>query len=44
MKEKVIKYLESLGFITVSHKSSVQQVFSKENIIVIVEDKSHTKD
>lgn len=39
MKEKVINYLESIGFENVSHKSSYRQVLSRENIIVTIEKK-----
>ena len=42
MKEKVIEYLESLGFITVSHKSSSRQIFFKDNVTVAVEEKKIT--
>lgn len=39
MKEKVIEYLESLGFVTVSHKSSPRKIYLKDNIAVIVEER-----
>ena len=39
MKEKVIGYLKSLGFETISHNSSHRQIFHNFNIIVTVEEK-----
>jgi len=41
MKEKVISYLESLGFETVSHKSSPRQIFYKDNITVSLEERKY---
>ena len=38
MKEKVIEYLESLGFETVSHKSSSRKIFLNDNVTVTVEE------
>ena len=38
MEEKVINYLESLGFETVSYKSSPRQIFYKDNIAVSLEE------
>lgn len=43
MKDKVIKYLESLGFVTVSHKSSQKQIFFKDNISIVVEEINYKK-
>jgi len=43
MKEKVIRYLESLGFETVSHKSSQRQVFYKDDVAVSVEERKYKK-
>ena len=43
MKEKVISYLESLGFETVSHKSSLRQIFYKNDITVYVEERKYKK-
>ena len=43
MKEKVISYLESLGFETVSHKSSPRQIFYKDDIAVSVEERKDKK-
>ncbi len=43
MKKKVIDYLESLGFVTVSHKSSSRKIFLKDDIIVAVEKRRHEK-
>ena len=40
MKKKVIKYLESLGFVTVSHKSSSRKIYLKDNITVSVEERN----
>jgi len=39
MKEKVIRYLKSLGFETISHKSSPRQIFYKDGINVSVEER-----
>ncbi len=39
MKEKVISYLKSLGFETVSHESSSRQLFYKDGINVSVEER-----
>ena len=39
MKDKVIKYLESLGFETVSHKSSPRKIYLKGNLTVTVEER-----
>jgi predicted RNA binding protein YcfA (HicA-like mRNA interferase family) len=39
VKNKVIEYLESLGFVTISDKSSSRQIFFKENIAVTVEER-----
>ena len=41
MKDKVIEYLESLGFVTVSHKSSSRQIFFRDNIAVTVEERNY---
>jgi len=43
MKEKVIKYLESLGFVTVSHKSSPRKIYFKDDITVTVDERKNTK-
>jgi len=43
MKEKVIEYLESLGFVTVSHKSSPRKIYFKDNITVVVEERNYKK-
>jgi len=43
MKEKVIEYLESQGFMTVSHKSSSRQIFFKDNVTVTVEERKITR-
>lgn len=43
MKDKLIEYLESQGFVTVSHISSSKQIFYKDNISVIVEERNHKK-
>ncbi len=43
MKDKVIEYLESLGFVTISHISSSKQIFFKDNISVVVEERKHKK-
>jgi hypothetical protein len=39
MKKKVIEFLKSLGFITVSHESSSKKIFFKDNIVVMVEER-----
>lgn len=39
MKDKVIKYLESLGFETVSDKSSPRKIYLKDNFTVTVEER-----
>jgi len=39
MKDKVIKYLESLGFETVSHKMSSRKIYLKDNLTVTVEER-----
>lgn len=38
MKVKVIKYLKSLGFETISHNSSQRQIFHNDTITVTVEE------
>jgi hypothetical protein len=43
MIAKVIEYLESLGFETVSHISSSKQIFFKDDVSVIVEERKHKK-
>ena len=43
MKEKVISYLESLGFETVSHKPSPRHIFDKDGIAVSVEERKYKK-
>ena len=43
MKEKVIEYLESLGFETVSHKSSQRMIYLKDNVTVTVEERKITR-
>jgi hypothetical protein len=40
MKDEVIEYLESLGFVTVSHRSSSRQTFFRDNISVTVEERN----
>lgn len=42
MKEKVIEYLESQGFMTISLKSSSRQIFFKDNVTVAVEERKIT--
>ncbi len=39
MKKKVIEFLESLGFETVSHKSSPRKIYFKDNLAVTVEER-----
>jgi len=43
MNAKVINYLESLGFVTVSHKSSSRKIYFKDDTIVTVEKRIHKK-
>ena len=43
MKEKVISCLKSLGFETVSHKSSSRQIFYKGDVAVSVEERKYKK-
>jgi len=43
MKKQVIDYLESLGFITISHKSSPRKIYFKDNITVTVEERKYKK-
>ena len=43
MKEKLIEYLESLGFDTVSHTSSTRKIFFKDDIAVTVEGWNYKK-
>ena len=38
MKKKVIRYLKSLGFETISHDSSKRQIFRYNNITISVEE------
>jgi len=38
MKGKVIKYLKSQGFETISHESSQRQIFHNKNITITVEE------
>ena len=42
-KDKVIEYLKSLGFVTVSHKSSSKQIYSKDDLSVIVKERNYKK-
>ena len=39
MKKKVIEFLESLGFETVSSESSPKKIYLKDNFIVTVEER-----
>jgi len=39
----VINYLESLGFETVSHKTSPRKIFLKDGITVAVEERDYKK-
>lgn len=43
MKDKVIKYLESLGFETVNHKMSSRKIYLKDNHTVTVEERKYKK-
>ena len=43
MKVKIIEYLESLGFETISHNSSQRQIFHNEDIVVTVEEQLKSK-
>lgn len=43
MKDKVIECLESLGFVTVSHKSSPRKIYLKDDITVAVEKRKYKK-
>lgn len=38
MKDRLIRYIKSLGFESISHKSSRRKIFFKDNIIVTVDD------
>ena len=39
MKKRVIDYLESLGFKTVSHEMSSRMIFHRDKVIVTVEER-----
>jgi len=39
MKKRVIGYLESLGFETVSHETSPRMVFHRDKVTVTVEER-----
>ncbi len=41
MKEKIIEYLESLGFVTVSYKSSKRMIYFKDDITVVAEERNY---
>ena len=43
MKNKLIEYLESLGFETVSQESSPRMIYLKDNITVTIEERKLSK-
>jgi hypothetical protein len=43
MKKKVIEFLKSHGFKTVSHNSSTRQIFQNKNLTVTIQEQENRK-